>query len=180
MGRSSPTSRPCRSKKRMRRRPASKSATSFRFDIGGVPVDARVASIRRVEWDSMAPNFFILFSPGALRDVPATYMTSFYLPPQDKAFLNQSARRVPHRNGDRGRQSDCADSVDRRARYAGRAAGARARARGRVSRADRQHPGERRRAAARTCAVARARCVAAAGARRAGCGVRAARRFSPD
>ena len=47
------------------------------FDIGGLPVDARVASIRRVEWDSMAPNFFILFSPGALRDVPATYMTSF-------------------------------------------------------------------------------------------------------
>ena len=49
------------------------------FDIGGLPVEARVTSIRRVEWDSMAPNFFILFSPGALRDVPATYMTSFYL-----------------------------------------------------------------------------------------------------
>src|SRR5262249_46404469 len=30
------------------------------FDVGGLPVKARVASIRRVEWDSMAPNFFIL------------------------------------------------------------------------------------------------------------------------
>jgi len=65
------------------------------FDIGGLPVDARVASIRRVEWDSMAPNFFILFSPGALRDVPATYMTSFYLAPQDKAFLNRLLAAFP-------------------------------------------------------------------------------------
>ncbi len=65
------------------------------FDVGGVPVDARVASIRRVEWDSMAPNFFILFSPGALQDVPATYMTSFYLPPQEKAFLNRLLAAFP-------------------------------------------------------------------------------------
>ncbi len=65
------------------------------FDVGGVPIDARVASIRRVEWDSMAPNFFILFSPGALQDVPATYMTSFYLAPQEKAFLNRLLAAFP-------------------------------------------------------------------------------------
>jgi putative ABC transport system permease protein len=65
------------------------------FDIGGLPVNARVTSIRRVEWDSMAPNFFILFSPGALRDIPATYMTSFYLAPQDKPFLNQLLAAFP-------------------------------------------------------------------------------------
>jgi putative ABC transport system permease protein len=65
------------------------------FDIGGLPVNARVASIRRVEWDSMAPNFFILFSPGALNDVPATYMTSFYLSLQQKAFLNELLAAFP-------------------------------------------------------------------------------------
>jgi putative ABC transport system permease protein len=65
------------------------------FDIGGLPVNARVTSIRRVEWDSMAPNFFILFSPGAMRDVPATYMTSFYLAPEDKPFLNQLLAAFP-------------------------------------------------------------------------------------
>jgi len=65
------------------------------FDIGGLPVDARVTSIRRVEWDSMAPNFFILFSPGALQDVPATYMTSFYLAPEEKGFLNRLLAEFP-------------------------------------------------------------------------------------
>ncbi len=68
---------------------------AIEFDIGGLPVNARVTSIRRVEWDSMAPNFFILFSPGALRDVPATYMTSFYLAPQDKRFLNELLAAFP-------------------------------------------------------------------------------------
>jgi putative ABC transport system permease protein len=65
------------------------------FDIGGLPVTARVTSIRRVEWDSLAPNFFILFSPGAVPDVAATYMTSFYLPAADKAFLNELLARFP-------------------------------------------------------------------------------------
>ena len=65
------------------------------FDIGGMPVQARVTSIRRVEWNSMAPNFFILFSPGALQDVPATYMTSFYLPAEQKPFLNELLAAFP-------------------------------------------------------------------------------------
>jgi putative ABC transport system permease protein len=65
------------------------------FDIGGMPVKARVGSIRRVEWNSMAPNFFILFSPGALRDVAATYMTSFYLAPAQKPFLNELLAAFP-------------------------------------------------------------------------------------
>jgi len=58
------------------------------FDIGGQPVDARVTSIRTLEWESMSPNFFIILSPAALRDVPATYMTSFFLEPSNKVFLN--------------------------------------------------------------------------------------------
>lgn len=65
------------------------------FNIGGFPVTATVSSVRRVEWDSMEPNFFILFSPGALAEIPATYMTSFYLPPEDKRFLNELLSRFP-------------------------------------------------------------------------------------
>ncbi len=58
------------------------------FDIGGQSVVAEVTSIRTLEWESMSPNFFIIFSPGALQDLPATYMTSFYLEPSKKVFLN--------------------------------------------------------------------------------------------
>ncbi len=58
------------------------------FDIGGQSLVAEVTSIRTLEWESMSPNFFIILSPSALRDFPATYMTSFYLDRSEKVFLN--------------------------------------------------------------------------------------------
>lgn len=59
------------------------------FDIGGLPMVATVSNLRRVEWDSLQPNFFVILSPGALEGFPATYMTSFHLPARDKRFLNE-------------------------------------------------------------------------------------------
>ena len=65
------------------------------FDMGGLKVVAKVANIRSVEWDSLRPNFFIIFSEAALADVPATYMTSFYLAPDRKRFLNDILSNYP-------------------------------------------------------------------------------------
>ena len=65
------------------------------FDLGGLKVVAKVANIRSVEWDSLRPNFFIIFSEAALADVPATYMTSFYLSPDRKRFLNEILGNYP-------------------------------------------------------------------------------------
>lgn len=65
------------------------------FDIGGRRIAAPVTSIRRLAWESMRPNFFIIFSPATLDDFPATYMTSFFLPPERKTFLNQLLREFP-------------------------------------------------------------------------------------
>ena len=59
------------------------------FDIGGLPVSARVANLRRVEWDSLQPNFFIVFSRAALAGFATTHMTSFHLEPERKRFLNR-------------------------------------------------------------------------------------------
>ena len=59
------------------------------FDIGGLPVSARVANLRRVEWDSLQPNFFIVFSRAALAGFATTHMTSFHLEPEGKRFLNR-------------------------------------------------------------------------------------------
>ena len=65
------------------------------FDVGGGAVQAEVASLRKLEWESMQPNFFIILSPAALRDFPATYMTSFFLPQAEKRFLNRLLSEFP-------------------------------------------------------------------------------------
>jgi putative ABC transport system permease protein len=65
------------------------------FDIGGQQVSAVVSSMRALQWESLSPNFFIIFSPAALDDFPATYMTSFFLEPENKTFLNTLLSEYP-------------------------------------------------------------------------------------
>ena len=36
------------------------------FSIGGIKLTAKLASIRSVNWQSMTPNFYVVFYPGAL------------------------------------------------------------------------------------------------------------------
>ena len=65
------------------------------FLVGAQPLQAQVASIREVQWQSMRPNFFLVFPPRLLASYPATFMTSFHLGPGDKAFLNRFIRQFP-------------------------------------------------------------------------------------
>ncbi|TNE96647.1 MAG: FtsX-like permease family protein, partial [Gammaproteobacteria bacterium] len=66
------------------------------FTIGSSKVTEPVTSIRTVQWDSMKPNFYMAFPPGGgLTDMPATWITSFYLPGDDKTALNAFSRRFP-------------------------------------------------------------------------------------
>jgi len=46
------------------------------FDIQGVPVSGRIASLRKVDWRSLGANFFVIFSPGALDGAPTTYLAT--------------------------------------------------------------------------------------------------------
>lgn len=66
------------------------------FTAGSEVFSAEVTSIRSVQWDSMQPNFFIMFPEnGALAELPATYLSSFYLDPSDKKVLNDFVRQFP-------------------------------------------------------------------------------------
>lgn len=65
------------------------------FNIGGEQATARITSLREVAWDSMDINFFVLGAPDFLRQYPATYITSFYLPPDEGTFIVHLAREFP-------------------------------------------------------------------------------------
>jgi putative ABC transport system permease protein len=67
----------------------------LQFSLGGLPLEAEIASIRSVDWNSLTPNFYFLFSPGALDGYAPTYMTSIYVPDSDKAFISKLIRRYP-------------------------------------------------------------------------------------
>jgi putative ABC transport system permease protein len=65
------------------------------FDVAGETVVARVASFRAVKWDSMQPNFFLMFPPGLLDSTAGTWLTSARFTPTDGASITQLVRRFP-------------------------------------------------------------------------------------
>lgn len=67
----------------------------LRFHIGGIEREAEVSSLRSVDWDSFRPNFYMIFEPQTLEDLPATYLTSFYLPADQDSELVALSRAFP-------------------------------------------------------------------------------------
>ncbi|OEC32689.1 putative ABC transport system permease protein [Pseudomonas cuatrocienegasensis] len=65
------------------------------FMIGGAEREVVVRNLREVDWNSFQPNFYMIFQPGTLQDLPVTYLTSFYLPPQQERELVSLSRAFP-------------------------------------------------------------------------------------
>ncbi len=62
-----------------------KLGDTLRFDMAGVLHEARITSVRRVDWTSMRANFFVMYpvsrlTTGAGFDVPTTYIAAFRAP----------------------------------------------------------------------------------------------------
>jgi len=53
----------------------------LRFDVGGQSLEARITSLRKVDWGSMRVNFFVLFPVSRLpADVAVSYISAFRAP----------------------------------------------------------------------------------------------------
>ncbi len=75
----------------------------LRFDMAGVLHEARITSVRRVDWTSMRANFFVMYpvsrmTTGAGFDVPTTYIAAFRAPQRvaGQSFDNLLVQRFPN------------------------------------------------------------------------------------
>ena len=57
-----------------------KLGDTLRFDIAGSPTEARITSLRKVDWASMHVNFFVMFPVAEMPDVPITYIAAYRAP----------------------------------------------------------------------------------------------------
>jgi putative ABC transport system permease protein len=73
-----------------------KLGDNLSFDVAGSRFKAAVTSLRKVQWDSMRVNFFVIATPGLLKNYPANYLTSFYLPPDKTGAGDELVREFPN------------------------------------------------------------------------------------
>lgn len=68
----------------------------LRFVIGGQETIVRVSNLRKLDWDSMRVNFFVLTPPGVLDGAPASYITSFHLAENQATLARTLVERFPN------------------------------------------------------------------------------------
>jgi len=66
------------------------------YDIVGNPVKATVTSLRKVDWDSFRVNFFALFPPGVIDQLPRTYIAAIRADPANSNWLGPLVRDYPN------------------------------------------------------------------------------------
>lgn len=65
------------------------------FQAGSNQFEGVVTSIREVVWSSFQPNFYVIFSPGVIEALPATYITSFQLKAHQKTTTRALLKTFP-------------------------------------------------------------------------------------
>ncbi|HUL91420.1 MAG TPA: FtsX-like permease family protein [Burkholderiales bacterium] len=66
------------------------------FLSAGRGFSAPVTSVRKLDWDSMRPNFFFIATPGLLQDLPASYVASFHAPAGDQRLTLRLSQAFPN------------------------------------------------------------------------------------
>lgn len=73
-----------------------KLGDQLRFDVGGMPVDVKITSIRKLDWGSMRVNFFVILDPAIAANLPSTWITAFHLPAAQSGLVNRLVRDYPN------------------------------------------------------------------------------------
>ena len=64
--------------------------------VGGESVSARITSLRRLRWDSMKVNFFVITPPRVLQDMPTSFVSAFRVEPGGERVLSELSARFPN------------------------------------------------------------------------------------
>ena len=73
-----------------------KIGDTLTWQVAGANVSATIVNLRKLDWDSMRVNFFVIGTPGLLREAPTSYVTSFHLRSGEAPFANRVAQRFPN------------------------------------------------------------------------------------
>jgi putative ABC transport system permease protein len=66
------------------------------ISILGREIEARIASLREINWDTMGFNFVIVFAPGTLESAPHSFMATLSLPEaEERPFARAVSRAFP-------------------------------------------------------------------------------------
>jgi putative ABC transport system permease protein len=66
------------------------------YEIAGRRIEAKITSLRKLDWDSMRVNFFVVTPPGVLETFPTSYITSFHLPAERAGFVGELVAAHPN------------------------------------------------------------------------------------
>lgn len=72
-----------------------KLGDNLTFQLGSEEFTVPVTSIRKVNWQSMQPNFYMIFSPQVLADFPASYISSLHVPLDKKKLMQRFLSTYP-------------------------------------------------------------------------------------
>lgn len=65
------------------------------FDIGGQTFTQPISSLRKVKWDTMQPNFYVISAPDTLNDYPTSYITAVQILDADTRFTTDLISKFP-------------------------------------------------------------------------------------
>ncbi len=68
----------------------------LRFTVGGDSFSAKITSMRKLKWDSMKVNFFVIGPPKLMEGQATSFITAFRLDEGREGLMNELTRRFPN------------------------------------------------------------------------------------